>query len=54
MTQGVQVRGNATAEELAAILAVVAQPPTPEIGGYAHWRSTRLAALRATNRCPEP
>jgi hypothetical protein len=48
MSSEVQVRGNASPEELAAVLAVVARgqstarPPDP----FTQWRSTRLAALR--------
>ena len=49
-----QVRGDATAEEIAAIVAAldaavrVARPSMPpEPSGYARWRRTRLQALRA-------
>jgi hypothetical protein len=41
----VRVRGNASAEELAAVLTVVSQCRAPEADGYARWRQTRLAAL---------
>jgi hypothetical protein len=44
----VQVRGNATAEELAAVLAVVAQREAPSRpDGYERWRAGRLAARDA-------
>ncbi len=47
---GLQVRGNATAEEIAAVVAAVTtrtdsdrtEPRDP----YARWRTTRFAALR--------
>jgi hypothetical protein len=43
----VAVRGNATAEELAAVLAVISQRrQTPQADGYERWRAGRLAALR--------
>ena len=43
----VEVRGNATAEELAAVLAVVAQRDAapPRMHPYERWRKARLAAL---------
>jgi hypothetical protein len=44
---GVRVRGNATPEELAAVVAVLAQLERgTEPDRYAQWRRTRLAALR--------
>ncbi|MCW2657848.1 MAG: hypothetical protein JWR06_2041 [Jatrophihabitans sp.] len=43
--RSVLVRGNASAEELAAVLAVVVQAGAPEPDGYTRWRRTRLAAL---------
>lgn len=47
MTGRLRVRGNATAEELAVVVALVSHveggaPPDP----YAQWRLSRLAALR--------
>jgi hypothetical protein len=42
----ISVRGNATAEELAAVLAVVAcSEPTRTPDSYTRWRAIRLAAL---------
>jgi hypothetical protein len=41
----VQVRGRATAEEVAAVLAVLRRDAPPP-DAYARWRRTRLAALR--------
>lgn len=53
----VAVRGNATAEELAAVLAVLRRDTsqqTPQRGqrvnGYERWRATRLAALASPAR----
>ncbi|MDT4927010.1 MAG: hypothetical protein QOG01_4723 [Pseudonocardiales bacterium] len=45
---GLRVRGNATAEELAAVLAVVSQAEarTADLDRLSQWRSTRRAALR--------
>jgi hypothetical protein len=52
-TDEVHVRGNASAEELAVVLAVLRRdspPAAPQRGhdeqGYARWRAVRLAALR--------
>lgn len=45
-----RIRGNATAEELAVVLALVAQAesaPPAAPATYDRWRTTRLAALRA-------
>jgi hypothetical protein len=43
----VAVRGNATAEELAAVLAVLAQAERPVApDAYQRWREIRLAALK--------
>ena len=43
----VTVRGGATAEELAAVLAVLTGPPAePEPSRYQQWRATRLQARR--------
>lgn len=48
MTAALRVRGNATPEELAAVLAVLAQTDRgAEPDRYTQWRSTRLAAVRA-------
>jgi hypothetical protein len=51
MTAGVQVRGNATAEELAVVVALISQldrEPAPD--RYTEWRRARLAALRERPR----
>jgi len=42
---GLRVRGGATPEELAAVLAVLRRR-RPEVSAYEKWRATRLAALR--------
>ena len=44
----VAVRGGATPEELAAVVAVLRRPAAgqPPEDGYARWRRIRLAALR--------
>ena len=49
MTAGVRVQGTATAEEVAAVLAVLARwgRDEPDPAGYARWRAARLRALRA-------
>lgn len=50
---GIEIRGNASAEELAAVLAVVAradgtgEPREPD--AYTRWRRQRLRALRPTS-----
>jgi len=47
VSAGLRVLGNASAEELAVVLALVSQrerEPAPD--RYAQWRRTRLAALR--------
>ncbi len=47
MSAAVQVRGNASAEELAVVVALLSQlerAPGPD--RYAEWRRIRLAALR--------
>jgi acyl-CoA carboxylase epsilon subunit-like protein len=41
----ISVRGNASDEELAAVLAVVSSSSRPA-DGYRRWQATRLAALR--------
>jgi len=53
MNDGVTVRGAATAEEVAAVLAVLARTGRDEPGddGYERWRATRRRALR---RAVEP
>lgn len=45
-----EVRGGATPEELAAVLALVAQRDRTEQtrSHYERWRAVRLAALRST------
>jgi hypothetical protein len=40
------VRGNANAEEVAAVVAILTSRPEPEPDGYREWRETRLKALR--------
>jgi hypothetical protein len=48
MTAGVRVRGNATAEEVAVVVALMSQfDREPEPDRYTEWRRARLAALRA-------
>jgi hypothetical protein len=57
MTDRVRVRGNATSEEVAAVLAVLVRAeatgptgsPAP-LDPYTRWRSGRLAALRRDSR----
>jgi len=48
----IEIRGNASAEELAAVLAVVARGDgtgtDPEPDAYTRWRQGRLRALRPT------
>jgi hypothetical protein len=44
-----RVRGAASAEQLAALVAVLC-PPARSESGYERWRLTRLAALRADHR----
>ncbi|HET6878357.1 MAG TPA: acyl-CoA carboxylase epsilon subunit [Jatrophihabitans sp.] len=52
MPPHIEIRGNASAEELAAVLAVVAhadgagEPREPD--AYRRWRQIRLRALRPT------
>jgi hypothetical protein len=48
VSSAVEVRGGATAEEMAAILAVLARrESSPAVSeGYRRWRETRCAALR--------
>ncbi len=48
LTDGLRVHGNATAEELAVVVALMSSlEREPEADRYAEWRRTRLAALRA-------
>ena len=48
----VRVTGTADAAEIAAVLAAISARPAPaaEPGGYDHWRTTRLTALRRSRR----
>jgi hypothetical protein len=46
MSDDVRVSGNATAEELAAVLALVRRPRATPPDAFARWRATRLAAVR--------
>ncbi|HEV7203967.1 MAG TPA: hypothetical protein VGN18_05115 [Jatrophihabitans sp.] len=46
MSDDVRVRGGATAEELAVVLALVRRPREARPDAFARWRATRLAALR--------
>jgi hypothetical protein len=42
-----EVRGNATAEEMAVLVALVGRPSAPPAAtAYETWRRTRLAAMR--------
>ena len=50
MTGGVRVRGNATAEELAAVFAALAERPA--LTPYERWRRTRIAALSRPASAP--
>lgn len=42
----VTVDGNATAEELAVVLALVRRPREAAPDAFTRWRATRLAAIR--------
>jgi hypothetical protein len=55
MSDGVMVRGTATAEEVAAVLAVLARvgDEAPVADGYARWREGRRRALQASPRSAE-
>lgn len=44
----ITVRGNASAEEIAALLATLSRRQVEEPSRYERWRQTRLAALRRT------
>lgn len=48
MSDAIEVRGAASAEEIAAVLAVLARSDQRRepLTGYARWRATRLRALR--------
>ena len=47
----VEVRGNASAEEMAVVLALFTRTPAPApVPPYEVWRRTRLAALRRDPR----
>ena len=46
MSDDVRVRGNATAEELAVVLALVRRPRETPPDALARWRATRLAAMK--------
>ena len=50
MSPQVVVRGNASAEEVAAVLAVVATRGPAPVDEYTRWRQGRLAALRPAAR----
>jgi hypothetical protein len=48
VSAGVRIRGNASAEELAVVLALISQlDRVAEPDRYTEWRDGRLAALRA-------
>ena len=48
------VRGNASPEEMAVLLALVARPSGPDAATpYETWRRTRLAAMRRAQPGPE-
>jgi hypothetical protein len=48
VSAALRVRGNASAEELAVVVALISQlEHGPEPDRYAEWRHARLAALRA-------
>jgi hypothetical protein len=49
----IEVQAGATPEEVAAILAAVAErhrPPVPAESGYERWRANRIKALRRSQR----
>jgi hypothetical protein len=50
MTPPILVRGNATPEEVAAVLAVVTSRSDAAPDPYTRWRQGRLAALRRSAR----
>lgn len=48
MSDSVCVRGAASAEEIAAVIAALHVVREPPEAGYARWRRQRLAALRSS------
>jgi len=57
MSEGVRVRGAATAEEVAAVLAVLSAQPAaadPPPDGYTRWRAGRRQALRRAGEADRP
>lgn len=58
MRASIEIRGNASAEELAAVLAVVARADgasdESKPDAYTRWRRQRLRALRPTAPPAEP
>jgi hypothetical protein len=50
----VGVRGAATPDELAALLAALAHRPTPMDDRYEQWRRSRLAALARARTTRDP
>ena len=46
MSSGLVVRGVATAEEVAAVLAVLSRTGETAEDGYLRWRATRRRAVR--------
>jgi hypothetical protein len=57
MSEGLQVRGAPTAEEVAAVLAVLARAHAAPDGagdGYLRWREVRRRALRPTGAGDRP
>jgi len=57
MSEGVRVRGAATAEEVAAVLAVLSAQPAPAQAaddGYGRGRAVRRRALRSTGESHRP
>ncbi|MGH8963256.1 MAG: hypothetical protein ACRDWT_19035 [Jatrophihabitantaceae bacterium] len=48
MSEPIRVRGDATAEEVVAVLAALNRNASPEeLAGYELWRARRIRALRA-------
>ena len=45
----IAVRGNATDDELAAVLAALADRPSTVDNPYERWRRARVAAIRRTD-----
>ncbi len=53
MSGDVRVRGGASDEEVAAVIAAVAtRAGVPEPSGYERWRAARLAAVRPRDGSP--